>query len=494
MAEQRVGLCQQTFVADDKFGDVIACLEARGWARVLCGGDLAWRNLKQTDFESADADRYVNHLRHAQRLSHKATLAAALADASAEFYPRCYDLRLPAHARRFLGDAARVAAAAALRAGGAGPGDAGLGRTLVDACAGRNFDEIAARLAAGDTAATLAARTGGGDAVAAAAALRAFDARPQAAVVDGAAGVWVLKPAGGSCGEGVVCSTSVQELLAAAMARRWRVVVQKYIERPLTPLARKFDVRQWVLLSAVRPKLVLWGFSEAYARFAQQRFALSDASLRDKFAHLCNYSIQKDAPAADDAIAENMWSQAQLAAHIDRIYGAGSFEARVRAGIRAIAVAVAETAARLDVEKVGHGFEWLGLDIIVGEDLSCYLLEANVSPDVSHSTAVTAALVPAATEDALALLLDEGHAADTDAPVAARRRSTLYGDPPPTPADGPAAAPRWELWLRASAPAPAEQLPARLTDGRADAWWRAELARLERFAPPPPDASSDEEL
>ena len=44
------------------------------------------------------------------------------------------------------------------------------------------------------------------------------------------------------------------------------------------------------------------------------------------------------------------------------------------------------------------------------------------------------------------------------------------------------------------APAPAEQLPARLTDGRADAWWRAELARLERFAPQPPDASSDEEL
>ena len=83
MAEQRVGLSQQTFVADDKFGDVIACLEARGWARVICGGDLAWRNLKQTDFESADADRYVNHLRHAQRLSHKATLAAALADASA---------------------------------------------------------------------------------------------------------------------------------------------------------------------------------------------------------------------------------------------------------------------------------------------------------------------------------------------------------------------------------------------------------------------------
>ena len=90
MAEQRVGLSQQTFVADDKFGDVIACLEARGWARVICGGDLAWRNLKQTDFESADADRYVTHLRHAQRLSHKATLAAALRPCASGSTRRAY--------------------------------------------------------------------------------------------------------------------------------------------------------------------------------------------------------------------------------------------------------------------------------------------------------------------------------------------------------------------------------------------------------------------
>jgi len=480
----------QTFVADDKFGDVVACLAARGWARkttTAAACDLAWRNLRQTDFEKTDADRYVNHLRHAQRLSHKATLAAALFDAGAAFYPRCYDLRRPAHCRRFLDDAARVAAAAALRLGG--PGDATLAAALVEACAGRAFDGVASLLVNGDSVTTLAARGGGADPVGAAAALRAFDAQAEA-MVHGAAGAWVLKPAGGSCGEGIVCSASLRDLLAAAERQRWRVVVQKYVERPLTPLGRKFDVRQWVLLSSLRPTLVLWGFTEAYARFARQTFALTDASLRDKFAHLCNHSVQKD--AADDLIPGNMWSQAQLRAHLDDTHGAGSFETVVRPSIRKIAVAVAETAARLGVERVGRGFEWLGLDILVAEDLTCYLLEANVSPDVSHSTAVTAALAPPATEDALALLLDEGHARDADAPLAARRRSALCGDPPPQ-SDGP----HWELWLRARAPAPAEQPPARLSDGRADAWWRAEFARLGQFAPPPPpplDASSDEEL
>jgi len=94
------------------------------------------------------------------------------------------------------------------------------------------------------------------------------------------------------------------------------------------------------------------------------------------------------------------------------------------------------------VSITGLGFEWLGFDVMVAEDdraaaiaalsspeatnqsdaspsppptpspLRAFLIEANTSPDVSHSTAVTKALVPIATADLLALLLDEGHAHD----------------------------------------------------------------------------------
>ena len=96
---------RRTFVADAKFGDVIACLVARGWRRVALDrrdAALSWRNLAKTDFGRLAPGVHVNHFSGSQAVSHKATLAAALADRGADFYPACYDLRLPAHARRFL--------------------------------------------------------------------------------------------------------------------------------------------------------------------------------------------------------------------------------------------------------------------------------------------------------------------------------------------------------------------------------------------------------
>lgn len=48
-----------------------------------------------------------------------------------------------------------------------------------------------------------------------------------------------------------------------------------------------------------------------------------------------------------------------------------------------------------------RGFEWLGFDFLVDDELRVWLLEVNVSPDVSHSTSVTAKLVPRATTELL---------------------------------------------------------------------------------------------
>jgi hypothetical protein len=53
------------------------------------------------------------------------------------------------------------------------------------------------------------------------------------------------------------------------------------------------------------------------------------------------------------------------------------------------------------VEQRDKSFEWLGLDLMVDDELRVWLLELNVSPDVSHSTAVTACMAPAATKGIL---------------------------------------------------------------------------------------------
>ena len=80
-------------------------------------------------------------------------------------------------------------------------------------------------------------------------------------------------------------------------------------------------------------------------------------------------------------------------------------------------------AGRHTMHKIGRGFEWIGFDLMIVERdnvaskpptgsrfLQALLIEANASPDVSHSTAVTAAIVPLATSDLLRLVLDEGQA------------------------------------------------------------------------------------
>lgn len=243
----------RTFVSDPKFGEVHRALCSRGWAALPLGAanpSLSWRNLRHTRFGSLRPDTYVNHLENAQVLSHKATLAVLL-----EFeprFPRCYDLRLPAHASSFLTHSAASAAAAALRrivarpeAVSAAARGGGSDTMLGDACIAcvRAFP---VRSRAGDAvlAALLGARQRRGPARASDAAwlaaivrVEVSAARAALAVFETAApgeaahGAWLVKPAGGSCGEGIAVVASLADAVRAARATRFRVVAQKYVER-----------------------------------------------------------------------------------------------------------------------------------------------------------------------------------------------------------------------------------------------------------------------
>jgi tubulin monoglycylase TTLL3/8 len=51
---------------------------------------------------------------------------------------------------------------------------------------------------------------------------------------------------------------------------------------------RKFDIRQWVLVSSLEP-LVIYMFSESYLKICGSEFNLKDFS--DGFRHISNFSI-----------------------------------------------------------------------------------------------------------------------------------------------------------------------------------------------------------
>ena len=92
-------------------------------------------------------------------------------------------------------------------------------------------------------------------------------------------------------------------------------VVQKYIERPLLVRNKKFDIRQWVLVTAIAP-LTVWFYRRAYLRFAGTDFRLDNLS--DQFGHLCNNSIQQCADNFLEAEADMegwMWTNEQFVEH-----------------------------------------------------------------------------------------------------------------------------------------------------------------------------------
>lgn len=126
--------------------------------------------------------------------------------------------------------------------------------------------------------------------------------------------VWICKPARSSQGRGIKLFTSLDTLnehlrhelrsSPSKQSRNW--IVQKYIESPVelrnscsrvagslphpSINRRKFDLRQWVLITSLRPLKVYW-YRHCYARFSSKEYTLRN--IDDRFVHLCNYSVQK---------------------------------------------------------------------------------------------------------------------------------------------------------------------------------------------------------
>lgn len=86
--------------------------------------------------------------------------------------------------------------------------------------------------------------------------------------------MWIVKPVGVSRGTGITIFRDKEKLLESS--KNSSKLIQKYIEKPLifrdvptVNLAfashRKFDIRQWVLVTSLRP-LEAYKFDKCYVR------------------------------------------------------------------------------------------------------------------------------------------------------------------------------------------------------------------------------------
>lgn len=103
--------------------------------------------------------------------------------------------------------------------------------------------------------------------------------------------LWIVKPGHQSRGRGIVVLSKYYDILKyirEGKGRHW--VVQKYIENPLIINKKKFDIRQWVLVTDWNP-LTVYIYNECYIRFAILDYDIKNKS---KLAHLTNNCIAKE--------------------------------------------------------------------------------------------------------------------------------------------------------------------------------------------------------
>lgn len=346
----------QLFVADDKYGDVIAQLEARGWTRFphlsFPRFDLKWANYSKIMWKAVRPTQIVNHFQNAVLFSQKQQLTSALyafdaGNSTAEdgsngtitsqvdsFFPRTFtgsqvhELMRWVRYSQSLAVLKQFVAAAPLST----HTSSGTQQLEIDMAIAhirlvledQEFFSPQRRQAAlhgtdtarapapdlprqteSDTETAIDQRTACKRLLLI---LRASD--PQFDLVGPLnRNVWICKPSNLSQGRGIQLVSSMEALLDIIQpadcelksdtreAAQW--VVQKYIERPLLlQQARKFDLRQWVLITSLQPLRVYW-YRQCYLRFCSQPFSLDEEKLRDRFTHLSNYSIQQHAPAED---------------------------------------------------------------------------------------------------------------------------------------------------------------------------------------------------
>jgi len=230
--------------------------------------------------------------------------------------------------------------------------------------------------------------------------------------INGVSNAWIVKPAGKSRGRGIQCFASLGRIVDYTSVQSDHWLVQKYIETPLLgePFRdgqmRKFDIRQWVLVTDWNP-LTVFFYDENYFRFSTEPFDMSD--MEDVYRHLTNNSILKekdDIQSGGINVDDTMWSTDQFCQYLRRVRGTDDdYWTKHRPRMEAV-TALALKSAKDVLPNQKESFEVFGFDFMIDETDGVWLIEINSSPAMAFSTSTTTRMCQNVLEDTIKVVVD----------------------------------------------------------------------------------------
>jgi len=207
--------------------------------------------------------------------------------------------------------------------------------------------------------------------------------------------LWILKPSNSACGRGIRIIGKTGSLPKKGGGGH---VVCEYISRPHLLNGYKYDLRLYVLITSYEP-LTLYLFNDGLVRFATQPYNTKNTKVR--FAHLTNFSVNKKADnyrkaetKLDEASEDNSskWSLRTLEKAFAQL---GIDYNSVMGKVKDVIIKSLLSIEHIIVNNMNRGtrhrnlcFEIYGFDVILDADLRPWLLECNVLPSFSSSSAL----------------------------------------------------------------------------------------------------------
>lgn len=220
--------------------------------------------------------------------------------------------------------------------------------------------------------------------------------------MNGIHNIWIVKPGNLSRGRGIHCVNKLSPVLTQCEENNY-IIVQKYIENPLIILNRKFDIRQWVLVTNINP-LTLWMWEQPYLRFGAEDYKLTD--INNLYSHLTNNSIAKYSEHFKETKIEgNMWEIPSFIEHMQTVYNKGDIWNDLHEKMKKIVISSFDS-ARHEMKQRENSFELFGYDFMIDEQFNVILIEVNSSPALDYSTKVTKKLVKLMIKDLIQVVID----------------------------------------------------------------------------------------
>ena len=182
-----------------------------------------------------------------------------------------------------------------------------------------------------------------------------------------------------------------------------RILLQKYIEKPLLYHDRKFDIRIWVLITH---EMKVYMFKEGHLKATSDKYSIENKNF---FVHLTNYSVQKYSGNFSKIEVGNEISFDLFQKCLHEDYG---YVQDVRKDIISKINDIITLSMKAVKKKINPNckrgcFEIFGYDFMLDEMFNPYLIEINTNPGLEISSPLISKLVPRMIDDAFRLTIDK---------------------------------------------------------------------------------------